>query len=259
MKDQGTELFPPGIALVVGGSGGIGRAAAAALGEAGADVALTWRSQEEPALKAAEELQAIGRKAEAIHMPLSQPGKINAALERLAAEHGQVHTVVCAAGAAIGQPYVSAADPVEFQRVITEDLGGFFNLVHAALPFLRSAGESSIVAVTSAGLGRFPPGDILSVAPKGGVEAIVKGVAREEGRYGVRANCVAPGVIEAGMFLRLRKKELDGAWQEAALRNIPLRRFGTGGELAHAIVFLASRQASYITGQTLSVDGGYSV
>ena len=167
--------------------------------------------------------------------------------------------MVNAAGAPIAQPYISQADPETFRGVIEGDLAGFFNLVHACLPHLRSDGGGSVVAITSAGLKRFPPGDILSVAPKAGIEALVRGIAREEGRYGVRANCVALGVIEAGMFLKLREAELDETWQEAAKANTPLRRFGTAEEVAEAAVFLASTRAGYITGQTLMLDGGYTI
>ena len=116
-----------------------------------------------------------------------------------------------------------------------------------------------MVAITSAGLYRFPPGDILSVAPKGGIEALVRGIAREEGRFGIRANCVALGVIDAGMFLNLQGEELDQKWVDAALKNTPLKRFGSAKEVADAVVFLASTQANYITGQTLMLDGGYSI
>jgi NAD(P)-dependent dehydrogenase (short-subunit alcohol dehydrogenase family) len=115
------------------------------------------------------------------------------------------------------------------------------------------------VSATSAGLARFPARDILSVAPKAAIEALVRGVAREEGRYGVRANCVALGVVEAGIFERLRQAELSPEWVAQAQRNTPLQRFASAAEIAEAAVFLASSRASYITGHTLLVDGGYSI
>ena len=135
---------------------------------------------------------------------------------------------------------------------------GFFHLVGAVLPHLRRA-RGSLTALTSAGLARFPPRDILSVAPKAAIEALVRGLAREEGRHGVRANCVALGMIDAGIFHRLAGTEITPEWLEAATRNTPLGRLGTAAEAADATVFLASSRASFITGQTLLVDGGYSV
>ena len=97
------------------------------------------------------------------------------------------------------------------------------------------------------------------MAPKGGIEALVRGIAREEGRFGIRANCVALGVIDAGMFLNLQGEELDQKWMDAAIQNTPLKRFGTAKEVADAVVFLTSTHANYITGQTLRLDGGYSI
>jgi 3-oxoacyl-[acyl-carrier protein] reductase len=159
--------------------------------------------------------------------------------------------------------FLHDVEPREFYRVIDADVRGFYNVVHASLPRLRVRG-GSIVAVTSAGLSRYPAKDVLSVAPKAAVHAIVRAVAVEEGRFGVRANSVAPGVIEAGIFERLRasageKPGLDAAWVAAAKKNAALKRFGTADEVAEAALFLASRRASYITGQCLVVDGGYSV
>ena len=251
--------FPDGVALVVGGSGGVGRAVATALAQAGTDVALTYRSNQEAGEEVVAEIEAAGGSASAHALDLTDVAATKDLAAMLATSRGGLHTVVNAAGAPIAQPYISQADPETFRGVIEGDLSGFFNLVHACLPHLRDQGGGSLVAITSAGLKRFPPGDILSVAPKAGIEALVRGIAREEGRYGVRANCVALGVIEAGMFLKLREAELDETWQEAAKANTPLRRFGTASEVADATVFLASARANYITGQTLMLDGGYTI
>ena len=100
----------------------------------------------------------------------------------------------------------------------------------------------------------------MSVAPKAAIEALIRGVAREEGRFGVRANSVAVGVVDAGMFKRLTAQaELSEEWRQAARHNTPLGREGTAEEVAEAAVFLASTRASFVTGQRLVVDGGYSV
>ena len=131
--------------------------------------------------------------------------------------------------------------------------------IHIALAHLRKS-RGSMVFVSSAGLRRYPPGDALSVAPKGAIEALIRATAREEGRYGVRANCVAVGVVDAGMFPKLIEKgEITQAWVDAAMRNTPLRRFASPEEIADAAVFLASARARYVTGQTLFVDGGYTL
>ena len=256
-QDKETDSdFPAGVALVVGGSGGLGAAIARGMAAAGSAVVLTWRNTPAPAEALAADLRAGGADATATGLDLADAEATAATLERIGERHGPLHSVICAAGAAIDQPRISGLDPATFRKVIDDDLNGFFHLVNAVLPALRRS-RGSLTAVTSAGLHRWPPGDALSVVPKAGIESLVKGLAREEGRYGIRANCVAPGVIEAGMFLRLRQGDLDEEWQKAALRNTPLRRFGQAREIADAVVFLASRRAAYITGQTLILDGGY--
>jgi NAD(P)-dependent dehydrogenase (short-subunit alcohol dehydrogenase family) len=98
------------------------------------------------------------------------------------------------------------------------------------------------------------------VAPKAAIEALIRGVAKEEGRFGVRANTVAVGVVDAGMFPKLvASGELSQAWVDAATKNTPLGRFAAPHELADAVVFLTSTRAGYITGQTLYLDGGYGL
>jgi 3-oxoacyl-[acyl-carrier protein] reductase len=250
--------FPAGIALVTGGSGGVGRAVCARLAEAGADVALTYRRGKARAEEAVLEVQRAGRKAEMHAVSLEDSAAVVALAADLVERFGAIHTVIHAVGADIPMRYVSQITPETFREVMVGDATGFFHVVHATLPHLR-ASHGSLVAITSAGLRRYPVKDVLSVAPKGAIEALVRAVASEEGRFGVRANSVALGVIEAGIFLRLEGKELDPRWIEAAKQNTAMRRFGTADEVADAAVFLASSRASYITGQVLSVDGGYSV
>src|SRR5439155_17125365 len=133
-----------------------------------------------------------------------------------------------------------------------------FHVVQAVVRRSRDS-RGSIVALTSAGLVRHPVRDILSTAPKAAIEALVRGLAREEGRHGVRANSVAVGVIDAGLFQRLSVAELKADWLEAARRSTPLGRFGSADDVAEAVVFLASRRAAFVTGVQLVVDGGYSV
>ncbi len=144
----------------------------------------------------------------------------------------------------------------DWSHALDVDARGFLSLLQAALPDLR-AQSGSVVAVTTAGLRRHPPGDILSVGPKAVVEALVRGLAREEGRHGVRANAVALGVIETGMFPELvARGELSEAWVADALRHTALKRFGTAEEVGEVVAWLAGPGASYVTGQVLHLDGG---
>ena len=251
--------FPAeGVALVVGGSGGLGRAICEALSESGAAVALTFRGRKDAADQTLASIVASGGRATSHQLDLRDPRSIERAFDEVASAHASIHTIVYAAGPSIGQPYISQVGEQEWLDAMDVELNGFFRLVKVGLPHLRAT-RGSLVALTSAGVHRYAVGDILSVAPKAGVEALVRGVAREEGRFGVRANCVAIGVVEAGLFLRLKEEAFSEQWLEAARKNTALRRFGAASEVGRSVSFLASSAAGFITGQTLAVDGGYSV
>lgn len=230
-------------ALVVGGSGGIGAACCRALAR-DHHVVLTYGRNATAAEEVVRSIVDASGSAEAVSLSLP---------DGQAPSFSSLDTLVFAAGADIGQPYVSDLDPQALRDAVDIEVHGFFGVVKAALPALREAG-GSVVLVSSAGIRRYPPGDVLSVAPKAAAEAVIKAIAKEEGRYGVRANAVAVGVVEAGIFHRI---DWDDAWIAAAKRNIPLRRFGRAEDVAEAVAFLAS--ATYITGQVLHVDGGYTV
>ena len=117
----------------------------------------------------------------------------------------------------------------------------------------------SIDTISSIGLSRWPTKDVLSVAPKAVIDALITGLAREEGRNGIRANSVQLGIIEAGIFLRIKDTEYDERYIEAAKNNTALKRLGSAEDVSDAVIFLSSNRANYITGQTIYLDGGFRI
>lgn len=250
-------LYPAGAAVVIGGSGGIGRAICTTLARAGSDVVFTYRSNEQAAQELSESISALGRRTAAIRLDLSDRPACEAAIDGAAEAFGTIHTLVISVGADISMTYTADIDPEEWDRTIAGDLTGSFNVIRPAIKHLRRQG-GSILGMSSAGLKRFPPKDILSVVPKAGLEMLLQGVAREEGRHNIRANSIALGVIDTGLFKRLEGR-LTPEFVEAMRTNVPLRRFATAQEVADLTVFLTSAKASFITGQCIALDGGYSV
>lgn len=243
----------PGVAVITGGSGGIGAAIARILVSGGSKVILTYNARYPQTL-----LEELGKNAEARQLDVSDAEACAALVEAAIEQHGAIHSLIHAAGPHVELKYLSQVSPIEFASQVNADLNGFFNITHAALPYLRQ-NAGSITAVTSAATVRYPARDGLSAGPKGGVEALARGLAVEEGRYGVRVNCVGPGMLTEGMAERLIN---SGAMNEAALAvtmtNIPLKKFGVAADIAQAVAFLASERANFITGQKLDVDGGYT-
>ncbi|NIH80827.1 SDR family NAD(P)-dependent oxidoreductase [Amycolatopsis viridis] len=249
----------PGAAVVTGGTGGLGAAICRTLAARGSRIALTYHGNRERAETLAAELAADGRPAVADRLDLTDAAATHAYLDSVTERFGAVHTVVHAAGPHIPQIHLSVVDPDRFARHLGGEAAAFFNLAHAALPALR-ASKGSIVAVTTAATRRYPVRDGLSAGPKGAVEATARALAAEEGRFGVRVNCVGPGMLTDGMAAELMASgDLDERALEVTRRNIPLRTFGGAQDIAEAVCFLASDRARFITGQKLDVDGGYGV
>lgn len=252
-------LFGEGIAFVAGGSGGIGAAISLALAEAGSDVVLTYNRNHAKAEEAAQAVRNAGRNAEAVQLNLEDTDAVKSAIDKAAAAHGAIHTVVYAVGPYVPLKFLSKVEPEEFKKFLLTDTFACYNLVHAALPHLRKS-RGSIVAITTTALARWAPQDGLSAIPKAGVDRLMSGIAREEGRFGVRANSVALGVIRAGMFHQaIEVGDINEKYIDAMAVNVPLQRLGTAEEVADAVAFLASSRAAYTTGQVLRVDGGYPI
>lgn len=248
--------FPEGRAFVAGGSGGIGSAICAALAEAGSDVVLTYNRNLEKAEATAQTVRDAGRKAEIMQLDLEDTAAVKQAVDQ-AADGSGLHTVVYATGPFVHLKFMSKVTPEEFKGYLLGDTFACFNLVHAALPHLR-ASRGSIVAITTTALERWAPQDGLSAIPKSAIDSLLRGIAREEGRFGVRANSVALGIIDAGMSRQaVAEGYIDEKYWQAMSRNVPLQRLGRAEEVADAVVFLASSRAGYTTGQLLRVDGGY--
>jgi short-subunit dehydrogenase len=248
-----------GAALVTGGSGGIGTAIALLLAVRGSDVAITYRSNETAAGAVVATIAGSGRQATAVALDLTDAEATAEAVADVVETFGGLHTLIHAAGPHIPQVHLSTVDPATYATHLLEEAAGFFNVVHASLPHLRAA-EGSIVAITTAATERYPVRDGLSSGTKGAVEQVVRAICAEEGRFGVRANSVGPGMLTDGMAARLMASgDLDDAALEVTRANIALRRFGTATDVAEAACFLASDRARFISGQHLCVDGGYSV
>jgi NAD(P)-dependent dehydrogenase (short-subunit alcohol dehydrogenase family) len=250
--------FDPGGALVVGGSGGLGSVICCRLAEFGSDVFLTYKANARAADATVESVKAHGQVGQCAQLDLADLARVQQLVDDAERAFGRLHTVCYAAGPKFNLLPIAEIDPREFESVMREDAGGFFNLVHAALPALRRS-RGALVALTTGGLRRYPPLDLMSVAPKAAVEQIIRAVAKEEGRNGVRANAIGTGWVDVGLAAEAMESPQVKRLRDKLIAATPLRRPGTPREIADVAVFLCSRAAGYISGEFIGVTGGGTV
>ena len=253
-------LYPPGAALIFGATGGLGEAIAVGLASAGCDIAVVWRSSEARAEAVCKSIERLGVRA-TMHRCDILRDEVDPVVDAVANAHdGRVHTLVWAAGPMVKQVMLADVEADQWGRAIDTEVNGFFRASRAAVHHMRQRGGGSILHVGSAGDLRWPDKDGLSVAPKAANESLVRGIAREEGRNGIRANSILAGVIEAGMFLELRERGVfDEDWTRQVHNHLALKRWGRPEEIGHAAVFLTSTRGGYTTGQQIAVAGGYGL
>jgi len=249
------KRFVGKVAIVTGGASGIGRAAARRLAEEGAAVVVADLNAQGAADVAAA-ISEDGGQALAQEVDVTDAPAVKRMTERANQAFGRVDILVSNAGWDRAGPFADTNEEL-WDRVIAVNYRGHLATCHAVLPYMQAQGGGRIVTVASDAGRVGSSGEVVYSGAKGAVIAFTKGLAREVARHGINVNCVAPGLVDTPLLAGIA--EGHEKLIEAIVRSIPLRRTGTPDEIAAAICFFASPDAAYITGQTLSVNGGLTM
>lgn len=241
------------VALVTGGSRGIGKAIVVALANAGAKVAFVYQSNQEAADKLVAELSAAGREVYALKADVSKKPETDAVIENVLAKWERLDILVNNAGITRDK-LILAMSPEEWHEVIETNLTSVFNFCQAAIRPMMGNRYGRIVNMSSVSADFSNPGQANYAASKAGIEGFSRCLATEYAKRGITVNCVAPGFIETDMTVAVVNAAGD------KIKNaIPVKRLGKPEDVSNAVMFLASEESSYITGQVLKVDGGLTL
>ena len=240
-------------ALITGSSRGIGRAVARELAHQGWAVGINYLTRRDKAQELVEELTGEGCQAAAFQADVADGAAVEEMVRRLTQTFGPVELVVNNAGVA-GQSLFQDISDEMWNRYLAVNLGGARNTIKAVLPHMISEKRGCIVNISSIWGQRGASCEVAYACTKAAIIALTRSLAMELAPSGIRVNCVAPGVINTDMVQVLGQDTLDDL-----ARETPLGRLGTPEDIAAAAVFLASERAGFITGQVLTVDGGFIV
>ena len=238
-------------AVVTGGSRGIGRAIALRLADAGADVALTYRERADEAAQVVREIAAKGRRAAALQMDVTNRTSVQQAVRDAKRALGSISILVNNAGINKPTDFDRVTD-ADWDEILAANLKGPFICAQEFLPLLAEAGKGSIIHIGSVSGQYGGPRTAHYAASKAGLISLSQVIARFGARDGTRSNVVAAGLIASNMAAA----GMAAASVQKAAENILLKQLGTTNEVADAVVFLASDASSYITAQTINVNGG---
>lgn len=247
------ELLRDKVAIVTGGTRGIGRSIVIALAKEGADLVFTYIKSSNLADALVEEVNKIGRRAIPVQMDVRDFESSKILIDKVKEEFGRIDILVNNAGITRDKSLMMM-NKEDWYDVIETDLTGVFNTTRACIiTFLRQK-SGNIVNISSVS-GIHPlPGQVNYAAAKAGVIGFTKSLAKEIAPYNIRVNVVAPGFIETDMTVMLDEK-----YRAKLLDIIPVGRFGTPEEVAKIVIFLVSDRSQYITGQVIQIDGGLGI